>query len=527
MNLKLENHNLTKENFTILLNLNDQLTKEKEAAEARSTKLEESIEYLENLVTCYEEKLRLGRVKRFGRKTEASGQLEIDLNIFDEDGEEITSEVSLTTETEPNKETITYTRNKKTIGRRIDTSKLPREVIIHDLSEVEKCCSKCGNQLIKFGEDKSEQLEYVPAQIKVIEHICPKYTCRHCETVKIASKPDMPIPKSMATPSLIAEVISKKYEQHLPWYRQSKIFAQDGLDIPANTICNWFLLAGEAIEALGISLKEQINNTHILQADETPVKILRDNIRGFMWAYHSLEPNNRFIWFEYNESRSGKVASDNLKNYTGILQTDGYGGYNNLRSKAGIISIGCFAHCRRHFTDVIKITNNNGKAYEVVKWIGKLYQLEELAREQGLSFTARREIRQKQAPPILQKIYELLTKSITPPKSVLGKAIGYALNHWEHLTKYIDYGEAEIDNNLIENQIRPFALGKKNWLFLGNAETAKTAALFYSLIQSCKLNGINPKKYLIHVLYQTGKMRRREVDPKNLLPQFIDKTLLV
>jgi hypothetical protein len=344
----------------------------------------------------------------------------------------------------------------------------------------------------------------------------------------------MPIAKSMAAPSLIAEVIIKKFEHHLPWYRQSKIFTQDGLDIPANTIGNWFMEAGKVLESLNTALRDEINNTDNLQADETPVKLLKNkhqnkhqnNHRGYMWGYHSLKPANRFILFEYNETRSGKAASDNLKDYRGILQTDGYAGYNNLRAKDDIVSIGCWAHCRRHFTDVIKITSSAGKAHEVVKWLGKLYQIEEDARKFNLSFTDRKELRQAQAPPILEAIHKLLTKSTPLPKSTLGKAIAYALNHWEYLIKYIDHGEAEIDNNLIENQIRPFALGRKNWLFIGNEEAARTAAFFYSIIQTCRLNNIDPRKYLIYVLYQAGRMRRQEIDPRNLLPQFIDKTLL-
>ena len=521
MDLKLEKPTFTQENFVTLLDLNYKLTEEVE-------RLQQNQQALENQISCYVEQIRLGKMRQFGQKSEASGQLELTLSFtFDETDEADRLEEVKTEGNPPNSETITYIRKKKTVGRKVDTSKLSREVIVHDLTEAEKHCSQCGSRLEKFGEDSSEQLEYIPAQVKVIEHVCPKYTCRCCETVKAATKPEMPIPKSMATPSLIAEVIIKKYEHHLPWYRQSKIFAQDGLDIPANTICNWFLQAGEVLESLSIALKEQINKTNILQADETPVKVLKDNIRGYMWGYHSLEPTNRFVLFEYNESRSGKVASDNLKEYYGILQTDGYSGYNNLRAKDEIISIGCWAHCRRYFTDVIKISSSNGKAHEVVKWISKLYQIEDMAREQNLGFAARKELRQTQAPPILQKIHELLTKAIPPPKSAIGKAIAYALNHWEHLTRYVDHGEAEIDNNLIENQIRPFAVSRKNWLFIGNETAAKTAALFYSLIQTCKLNGINPKKYLIHVLYQSGRIRRNEVNPKDLLPQFIDTILLV
>jgi transposase len=519
MKSALENHNFTKENFPLLLDLNSKLAEE-------IKKLQAKIKSLEDQISWYAEQLQLNKIKKFGKTSEASGQLSLDFSqIFDETIEE--ESVEEEEEEILATETISYTRKKKSVGRKIDTSKLPREVIVHDLPEDEKHCKNCGNELKKFGEDKSEQLEYIPAQVKVIEHVCPKYTCRCSETVKSATKPEMPFPKSMATPSLIAEVIIKKYEHHLPWYRQAKIFAQDGLDIPANTICNWFLQAGEVLEPLNLALKKQLDNINIIQADETPVKVLKDNIRGYMWGYHSLQPDNRFILFEYNESRSGKVAADMLKNFQGILQTDGYGGYNNLRSKTGIIGLGCWAHCRRHFADVVKLTNSNGKAHEIIKWIAKLYQIESAAREQGLDFAARQRLRQTQAPPILKEIHERLIKTISPSKSALGKAITYALNHWEYLVKYVDYGEAEIDNNLIENQIRPFAIGKKNWLFIGNERAAKTAAFFYSLSQSCRLNGIDPRKYLIYVLSETGRMRRNEIDPQNLLPQFIDKTLLV
>jgi transposase len=520
MDIRLESPAFTEENFIALLDLNSKLAEEIE-------RLQRNQQALENQISCYTEQIRLSKVKQFGRKSETIDQLELTLSFtFDEMDEADRLEEVKAEGVQADTETITYVRKKKVVGRRIDTSSLPREVVVHDLPEEDKHCSQCGSQLEKFGEDRSEQLEYIPAQVKVIEHICPKYTCRGCESIKSASKPEMPIPKSMAAPSLIAETIIRKYEYHLPWYRQSKIFMQDGLDIPANTICNWFLQAGEILEPLGVALKEQLNSTNILQADETPVKVLKNNIRGYMWGYHSLEPGNRFMLFEYNELRSGKVASDNLANYRGILQTDGYSGYNSLRDKTGIIGIGCWAHCRRHFTDVIKISNNSGKAHEVVKWIGKLYQLEEVAREQLLDFAARKELRQTQAPPILEKIHELITKATPPPKSAIGKAIGYALNHWGYLIRYVDHGEAEIDNNLIENQIRPFAISKKNWLFIGNTRAAQIAALFYSLIQSCKLNNINPKKYLVYVLYQAGRIRRLEVDPRNLLPQFIDRSLL-
>jgi Transposase and inactivated derivatives len=501
-----ENLNFSRKNFDLILLENAKFKQELNQANERYNYLLEQI--------------KLMNQRQFGKKSEQAKslpQLEI---FFDE--EELPA---IEAEEEPT-ETITYTRQKKTVGRRIDTSKLPREQVIHDLSAEEKKCAACGTELEKIGEDTSEQLEYIPAKLKVIEHIRPKYTCRCCETIKSATKPESPLPKSMAGASLITDVIIKKYEHHLPWYRQSKIFAQEGIDIPANTIGNWFMQAGEILEPLEKVLWEQLTKTKVLQADETTVKVLADNIKGYMWAYHSCEPTNRFVLFEYNDSRSGEVVNNTLENYQGLLQSDGYSGYNNLRNKAGVINLGCWAHCRRKFVEVIKLTNKTGKAHEIVSLIAKLYQFEETARTEHLTFTARQELRQQKAKPILEKIHDSLTKAKPPPKSAIYKAITYALNQWDYLIRYLDHGEAEIDNNWVENQIRPFALGRKNWMFVGNKEAAATAALFYSLIQTCKLNNIEARKYLIYVLNQAGKMRRRETDPKILLPQFIDKNLL-
>ena len=524
MEVTVANHNYSPENIATLLEVNRKLSEENTNLFEENAQLKTNLENAEKKINWLMEQFKLKKQREFGRKNESSEHLQLSL-IFDEEpsDEEDTAEAANT-----DTETVTYVRKKKTVGRKIDTSKLPREIINHDLSNTEKSCTQCGKELIKFGEDKSEQLEYAPAQIKVIEHVTPKYkySCKCSDTIKSASKPDLPLPKSMAAPSLIAAVIIKKYSHHLPWYRQSKIFAQEGIDIPANTICNWFLQAGDVLEPLKKAFKAQLTNTNVLQADETPVKVLQNNIRGYMWGYHSCKPKNRFIIFEYNDSRGGKVVSDNLKDHQGILQTDGYSGYNSMRKKEGVINIGCWAHCRRHFADVVKISSKAGKAHEVMKWITKLYQIESEARESKLSFAQRKLLRQKHGPPILQKIREVITKSTPPTKSALGKAVTYALNQWEYLTRYIDYGEAEIDNNWIENQIRPFALGRRNWLFLGNERSANTAAFFYSIIQTCILNDIDSRKYLIYVLTQAGKMRRNETDPVKLLPQFIDKNLL-
>lgn len=478
--------------------------------------LEQNLAEAERKIRWFEDQIKLGKQRRFGRKTESNL---VQLTLFDG--------ILEATEEKPNPpkvQTITYNRCYNQ-GRKIDTSKLERERIVHDLTAEEKTCKCCGKDLEKIGEDVSEQLEYIPATVKVIEHVRPKYTCRSCATIKMAEKTEAPIAKCLAGASLITEVIVKKYDQHLPLYRQAKIFLQDGINIPANTLGNWVMQAGSLLLPLQKALWQQLEKTNILQADETPVQLLSLNKKGYMWAYHSLVKENRFILFEYNNTRSGEVVTNRLKNYQGYLQSDGYAGYNKLRQQSGVIAIGCWAHCRRHFADVIKI-GGSGKATEAIKYIASLYALEREAK--ALSCAARKELRQEKAKPILQDIKLWLdqTEFEVPPQSAIGKAIAYAKSQWPYLAAYAEHGEPEIDNNLVENQIRPFALGRKNWLFLGNEKSANIASLLYSLIQTCKLNDINPRAYLSYVLKQVHKLRRYQIDPVSLLPQFIDKNLL-
>ncbi len=508
-----ENIVFSQENFICLLNKNSKLVEEINTLKAQSELDKTQITYLI-------EQLKLGRLRKFGKQADNPNQLWLfnPEDVFDEDTiEEVKPE-------DQTKETITYTRTKKTVGRKLDTDKLPRKQIVYDLTEEEKTCSCCGNELEKIGADKSEQIEFIPAQLSVLEHVCNKYTCRHCETIKTAEKPEST--KCMAAPSLIADVIVKKLEHHLPWYRQSKIFTQDGLDIPANTICNWYLQSGKLLEPLEEALKSQLNNINLLQADETTVKVLKPDIKGYMWVYHSYADTNKFVLFEYNDSRCSNVVNTTLENYSGLLQTDGYSGYKGIGHKPGVIHIGCWAHCRRKFVEVVKLSEVKGKAYEVVELIKELYKVEAEAREQNLSYPTRKILRQAKSKKVLEDIHALLLKITASSRGALGKAVTYALNQWEYLSRYIDYGEAEIDNNWTENQIRPFALGRRNWLFIGNKDSAKIASFFYSIIQTCRLNDIDPRKYLIYVLKNAGKIRRKEIDINTILPQFIDPKLL-
>lgn len=514
MEIQEKNHTYTVEEIESIRKENLHLSEENRLLKLKTEALEKQVELLT-------EQLRLLNLRLFGKKTEQQPEPD---QIFDEDpdadiedNDDVAADATTTV--------AAHERKRRSVGRKIDTSKLPREQIIYELTAEEKTCS-CGGMFKKFGEDTSEQLEYIPAQIKVVEHICSKYSCTGCESVKTATKPEMPMPKCMAAPSLVTAVIIQKFEHHLPWYRQSKIFAQDGIDIPDNTICNWFLQAGEALELLREAFDDQLNHTGLLQIDETPVRVLHKKTKAYMWCYNSCDLDNKFILFEYNNSRSSEVLNDNLKNYQGIIQTDGYAGYTALGKKPGVVSLICWAHCRRKFAEVVKISNKTGKAHEMIILIGMLYKIESDARELKLDSNARKKLRQQKTPPILQKICKLAKAITASSKSALGRAVFYLLDHWRELVMYVKYGEAEIDNNWVENKIRPFALGRKNWMFIGNERAGITAAFFYSILQTCRMHNIDARKYLIYILFQAGKMRRGEIEPRALLPQFIDKKML-
>jgi transposase len=325
-----------------------------QAQSLRIEKLQQDYQKVQGYAHWLEEQLKLNKQRLYGRSSEGSEGLQ--LALFDE--AECEPLPNADADTLDEKILVIQRRSKKRNGRKIDTSRLPRERCIHDLSADEKICG-CGCAMEKIGEDVTEQIDYVPAVFKVIEHVTPKYACRPCHQIKAASRPEIsPIPKSMATAGLIAEVIIEKYDYHLPLYRQAKIFLQHGADIPANTLGNWVMQGAEALLPLREALFNQINSIHVLQADETPVKILKPNQKGYFWGFHSCDPSNRFIVFEFNLSRAARIANLRLKHFQGILQTDGYSGYKELSRRSGVIAIGCWDHARRKFVEVIKVSQN-------------------------------------------------------------------------------------------------------------------------------------------------------------------------
>jgi len=430
--------------------------------------------------------------------------------------------------------TIAAHTRKKT-GRKPLPNDLPREQIIHDLREEDKVCD-CGCQLHKIGADTSEQLEWIPAQVKIIEHIRLKYGCRNCKGdsgVITAPAPKLPIPKSIATPGLLSEIITSKYEDHLPLYRQEKILQRMGIDIPRATLSNWMLKCGQLLLPLIPLLKHYIISSKYIQADETTLQVLnepgRNNTsKSYLWVFKGGLSEKPGVIYEYHPTRSGTVAVQFLENFTGALQSDAYSGYMQFKASELIELYLCWAHARRKFSDIVKANKNKpGKAHMAVNFIAKLYAVEKYARQENLDFNQREQLRQDKALPILRSFKTWLDDSAktVPPKSPIGEAISYALKHWNELIKYIDNGEVEIDNNGIENLIRPFALGRKNWLFCGSPEGAEAGAVIYSLIQTCKLNNIEPYAYFKYVLAKIPSHNKDNL--KELLPKFIDRLAII
>jgi transposase len=493
----------------------------------RIAELERLLEKALVKIKWYEEQLKRLRHRQFGKSSEKTAAIQADLIFNIDDGLPAPAEEAATTEEE--KETITYTRRKKT-GRNIDTSKLPRRQEVHDLSDEEKICGDCGNALHKVRDEVCEQLEIIPRQIYVVEHVRPQYACRHCVTMTAAEKCPSPIPKSMAGASLIADVVVSKYEHHLPLYRQSKIWQGLGLAIPDNTLGHWVMQSAEGLRVLDEALQNEILRARYLQVDETPVKVLEPEKQAYMWVFLSPLKEHSLIRFRFDLTRRGSIVEEELKTYRGLLQNDGYSGYNGVREQSGIIALGCAAHARRKFAEVAKLAakKSGGKSHEALAYFAKLYAIEDRARRNQMEATQRKLLRQAQAVPILEAFQKWLiqSKNQVPPQSAISKAIEYTLKHWSYLRRYVDYGEAEIDNNWVENQIRPFALGKKNWLFTSHEESAQIAALFYSLIQSAKLNALNPRVYLHYLLTQIHALRKKVVHPFDLLPHRIHPDVL-
>ena len=359
----------------------------------------------------------------------------------------------------------------------------------------------------KIGEAVTEILEYEPANVYVRRIVRPKYiveTSDEATRIEIAELPSLPVRKGNAGASMIAHILVSKFVDHLPYYRQSKIFKRQRLHIPDSTIGGW---ANGAIRNWLIPVYESMKNkmlkTDYLMADETPIPVLSEDKpgathQGYHWLYY--DPVNKLVCFDYRQGRGREGPKNFLKDFTGYLQSDGYNAYDDLGPIGKITHLACMAHARRKFEHALN--NDREKAEKALVWIGKLYDIERQAREKELSFEKTRVLRQENAPAILDEFEKWLIDQapVVLPKSAIGIAVNYTLKLWPRLKRYVADGRFQIDNNLIENSIRPVALGRKNYLFAGSHDGAMNAAVIYSLLATCKIRDVEPYQWLKNLL---------------------------
>ena len=475
------------------------------------------------------EQFKLSKQRQFGSSSERNI---LQYDLFDEADLPDNTEAQADVEEDPAVEVVeAYERKKKNTGqakRQPLPDHLPREERIYDIPEAEKTCACCGGEKTCFSRDISEQLKVIPPQVVVISHQRLKYCCEPCEgEVSIAPKPTLLFPKSIADASLVAYTIIMKYTDHLPLYRQEQIWARNKINLPRNTTCAWVMKAAELCLPVYSLMRKLIVASSYTQADETTVQVLKEAGRkntqkSYMWVYRKAI-GTPIIVYEYQQTREAKHPRSFLEGFKGNLQTDAYSGYNWVEDMPVVEHMGCMAHARRPFAELQKLSKKTkGLAYQALEMISVLYQLETKIKDK----TAEEKYRERQmhAKPQLEKIHTWLVQHLShaPPKGKLKQGMQYMVNHWKKLCHYISDGNLHIDNNLIENAIRPFALGRRGWLFSGNPRGAKASAVLYSLLMTAKENGLNQHAYLTFV-FNKIRLCETEDDYQKLIPGYINQ----
>lgn len=396
---------------------------------------------------------------------------------------------------------------------------LPRRDIHHEPESTTCRTPGCGCQLKRIGEDVAEKLDYVPGVFSVERHIRGKWACTRCETITQAPVDAHVIDKGIPTAGLLAQVLVGKYADHLPLYRQETIFGRAGLAIPRSTLAQWVGTCGVRLQPLVDALKAEILQRCVLHADETPVAMLKPGEgkthRAYLWAYApGAFENMKAVVYDFCESRAGEHARAFLGEWRGSLTCDDFSGYKALIA-SGVMEVGCLAHARRKFFD-LHAANKSQIAEFALKQFARVYDIEREVQE--LDATQRRDIRRRQTQPVLDALHEWmrLQRQKVPDGSATAKALDYNLRRWEALTRFVDDGQLPVDNNWIENQIRPIAIGRNNWLFAGSLRAGQRAAAVMSLIQSARMNGHDPYAYLKDVLTRLPTHKASQIE--ELLP---------
>jgi transposase len=491
------------------------------------------VELLDERNRLLEEENRWLKAQLFGRSSEKGVREEINPDqawLFNE-------AESLAQAAEAASPSVTIpAHERKRRGRKKLGAELPRVDVVHDLPESEKVCAADGTALERIGEEVSEQLHYQPAKVCVIRNIRPKYACPCCHHgVHIAPVPLQLLPKSMATPALLAQVTTAKFVDGLPYYRQEAQWERLGIPLGRATMAGWQIQLGgiHVIPVINL-MNELLLEAPLIHCDETRLQVLKSDkaptADHWMWVRAAGPPGRRIILFDYDPSRGGAVPLRLLQGYRGILLTDGYEPYDKAAEALRLVHAGCLAHARRYFDAARKASEaaDGGHARVALDFIGELYTIERSLgdKDHPCSPENRRRGRAERSAPVVAKFHAWL-EALAPkvlPQSLLGKAIYYTLGQWSKLTVFLKYGEVPLDNNRCENAIRPFVVGRKGWLFNDTVKGARASANLYSLVETAKANGVEPHAYLTHLFTQLPSAKTVE-DFEALLPWNVKVTL--
>jgi transposase len=492
-----------------------------------NSELRARVEAREQRIRLLEEALRLLKANTYGPSRErlsvAAGQAELFNEI------EATLEVTESVGIEPELK-ATPLREEKPAGGKPGRTKLashlPRVEIRHELTDAERKCG-CGAVLAEIGADLSEQLDFVPAKVQVLRHVRVKYACPGCEQcVKSAALPEHILPKTNASPGLLAQLVTSKYVDSLPLYRQEAMFERYGVRLPRATQAAWMIGLTVPLQPLLNLMDERLRSSGYVRIDETRVQVLNSDkaptALHWMWVRVAGPQHQRIILFDYDPSRGGEVADGLIEGCSGYLQSDGYAAYEGASERAGLIHVGCFAHSRRRFFEALKALPNAQRkqasaAHEAVRRIDALYLIERQIKDLGDEERTR--IRREEAVPQLQSLYQWASKMQheTMPSGKLGEALGYLITQWPKLVRYVEDPRLAIDTNVAENAIRPFALGRRNWLFADTVKGAKASAALYSIVSTARANGLEPYAYLRRLFAELPKAKTVE-DFEAILP---------
>jgi transposase len=460
---------------------------------------------------------------KFGLKSEKMNAEQRSLldETLDADLQAVSEEIALAVPESP------AAKEKQTPKRQALPAELPRQIFTHEPQSTVCTAPGCGAPLKRIGEDVSEKLDYVPGVFSVHRHVRGKWACACCQTLIQAPVAPHVIDKGIPTSGLLAQVLVNKFADHLPLYRQEAIFGRSGVSIPRSTLAQWVGSCGVELQPLVDALKRDILTRSVLHADETPVQMLKPGNgkthRAYLWAYAAgAHEDVKAVVYDFCESRAGANAKAFLADWRGALVVDDFSGYKQLMNGGNhkIMEVGCWAHARRKFHD-LQLANQSQIAEQAVAQIAQIYAIEREAKHLG--HDERLRVRQTKSQPLVDTLYEWLSlnRQKVPEGSATAKAIDYSLRRWTALTQFLRDGQLPIDNNWVENQIRPIAIGRNNWLFAGSLRGGQRAAAVMSLIQSAKLNGHDPHAYLKDVLTRLPthlNSRIEELLPHRWLP---------